>query len=138
MYGCVLVSGQGKNQSGHLKHFIKIKLLQNHSHVLNVHFQLQQKPVTSSTQPPQAETEPEPEANNVPKSDNEEEADQPSEEVSSSAAPSTEPTRKPLLNGRIRPFQSNREFLERLRRRQEQQKQHGYTVSTFLHNFQVW
>lgn len=99
---------------------------------MNGAFQLQQKPVTSSTQPPQAETEPEPEANNVPKSGNEEEAGQQDEEVSSSAAPSTEPTRKPLLNGRIRPFQSNREFLERLRRRQEQQKQHGYTVPFYM------
>lgn len=91
-------------------------------------FQLQQKPVTSSTPSPQLETEPEPEANNVPKLGHEEEAGQPNEEASSTTAPSTESTRKPLLNGRIRPFQSNREFLERLRRRQEQQKQHGYTV----------
>lgn len=83
---------------------------------------------TSSIAPSSLATTPEPaeheeETNNAPKLDEDEPAES-KDEISSTT--STETTKR--IYNRIRPFQSNQAFLERLKKRQEMQKQHGYTV----------
>lgn len=90
-------------------------------------FQSQPKS-TSTAAPPQVEPEIEDDENTAAlKSDTEDEEAQPKEEAPSSTPSSTEPTRKPF-GGVVRPFRSNKDLLDSLKRRRQMQQLHGYTV----------
>lgn len=88
---------------------------------------LQNQPKSTTTTAPEVELEKEVDENTaVLKEDSENSEEQPKEETSSTTTTSTEPTRKPF--GVVRPFRSNKDLLDSLKRRRQMQQLHGYTV----------
>lgn len=85
------------------------------------------QPKSTSTTAPEVELEKEVDENTaVLKEDSENSEEQPKEETSPTTTTSTEPTRKPF--GVVRPFRSNKDLLDSLKRRRQMQQLHGYTV----------